>query len=183
MRGRCAVASVVPARGGSARPGWSTTITSSKQHLRQSSMTSPFADLVARATDENLPTENWEVNLDLCDRVSSDGESGASQALMAVTARLQQPSSKVQLYSLTLADMLGKNVPPVVIYPKLSDPALCAQLNRMVHDRANVSDEVRTRILSLIKEWDGDVSKAGHSNTLIQQTYAELKRESTYLKH
>ena len=37
----------------------------------------PFEELVNKATDENLTTENWELNLELCDRLASNDESDA----------------------------------------------------------------------------------------------------------
>jgi signal transducing adaptor molecule len=36
----------------------------------------PYDDIVNKATDENLTAENWELNLDVCDKVSGDGEAG-----------------------------------------------------------------------------------------------------------
>lgn len=36
----------------------------------------PYDDLVAKATDENLTSENWELNLDVTDKVTGQGEQG-----------------------------------------------------------------------------------------------------------
>lgn len=36
----------------------------------------PYDEIVNKATDENLTAENWQLNLDVCDKVSSDGEAG-----------------------------------------------------------------------------------------------------------
>ncbi len=35
-----------------------------------------WADYVAKTTDENLTSENWELILNLCDKVVDEGESG-----------------------------------------------------------------------------------------------------------
>jgi signal transducing adaptor molecule len=35
----------------------------------------PFEDIVANATSDELTAENWELNLEVCDKVSSGGES------------------------------------------------------------------------------------------------------------
>ena len=32
--------------------------------------------LIAKATDENLASENWGLNLEVCDKVSTDGTNG-----------------------------------------------------------------------------------------------------------
>jgi len=35
----------------------------------------PFEDIVLKATSDELTSENWELNLEVCDKVSSGGES------------------------------------------------------------------------------------------------------------
>lgn len=35
----------------------------------------PFEDIVTNATSDELTAENWELNLEVCDKVSSGGES------------------------------------------------------------------------------------------------------------
>lgn len=37
----------------------------------------------AKTTDENLTTENWELILNLCDKVSDDGDEGSLSLLFA----------------------------------------------------------------------------------------------------
>jgi len=34
----------------------------------------PLEDIVTKATSEELTSENWELNLEVCDKVSSGGE-------------------------------------------------------------------------------------------------------------
>ena len=34
------------------------------------------ADQAAKATNENLASEDWALNLEVCDKVSGDGQSG-----------------------------------------------------------------------------------------------------------
>lgn len=36
----------------------------------------PYDEAVMKATDENLTSESWELNLDVCDKVSGEGEAG-----------------------------------------------------------------------------------------------------------
>lgn len=35
-----------------------------------------YDEVVIKATDENLTSEDWELNLDVCDRVTTEGEAG-----------------------------------------------------------------------------------------------------------
>jgi signal transducing adaptor molecule len=38
--------------------------------------TNPYDELVNKATDENLASENWDVNLQICDKVNDEGAPG-----------------------------------------------------------------------------------------------------------
>lgn len=38
--------------------------------------TNPYDDIVIKATDENLTSENWEIILNLCDKVQDEGGEG-----------------------------------------------------------------------------------------------------------
>ena len=60
---------------------------------------SPFDDVVAKATDENLTSEDWGAILEVCDKVSSDG-SGPKEAVQSMIKRLAHRNANVQLYTL-----------------------------------------------------------------------------------
>lgn len=64
--------------------------------------TNPLDDLVSKATDENLTSENWELILSVCDKVDADTENGARNAILAVQKRLGHRNANVQLSSLTV---------------------------------------------------------------------------------
>ncbi len=40
--------------------------------------------LIAKTTDENLTSENWELILNLCDKVSDEGQSGYATRAMFI---------------------------------------------------------------------------------------------------
>ena len=52
----------------------------------------PFEELVNKATDENLTTENWELNLELCDRLASNDESDARKCMAVSYTHLTLPT-------------------------------------------------------------------------------------------
>lgn len=54
---------------------------------------------VAKATDENLTSEDWGSIMEVCDRVSSD-TNGSQQAVQALIKRLAHRNANVQLYTL-----------------------------------------------------------------------------------
>ena len=55
--------------------------------------------LTAKATDENLTSENWEYIMDVCDKVTTE-ESGAKDAVASMIKRLAHRNANVQLYTL-----------------------------------------------------------------------------------
>ncbi|KAI9871487.1 MAG: ESCRT-0 subunit protein hse1 [Pleopsidium flavum] len=65
-----------------------------------------FDDIVAKATDENLTSENWEYILDVCDRVSGE-DTGAKDVVASMIKRLAHRNANVQLYTLEVGHMLA----------------------------------------------------------------------------
>ena len=53
----------------------------------------------AKATDENLTSENWEYIMDVCDKVTTE-DSGAKDAVASMIKRLAHRNANVQLYTL-----------------------------------------------------------------------------------
>lgn len=113
--------------------------------------TNPYDEIVAKATDENLTSENWELNLDVCDKVSGEGEAGARACIHSISKRLQHRSAHVQIYALTLCDALSKNC-GAVAQKELDSSSFAEALRRLIVDR-NASVDVKKRSWSLIKEW------------------------------
>lgn len=62
----------------------------------------PMDEPVNKATDENLTSENWELILGVCDKVDSDTENGARNAIIAIQKRLGHRNANVQLFSLSV---------------------------------------------------------------------------------
>lgn len=54
---------------------------------------------IAKATDENLTSENWEYIMDVVDKVGSE-ESGGKDAVASLIKRLAHRNANVQLYTL-----------------------------------------------------------------------------------
>jgi signal transducing adaptor molecule len=59
--------------------------------------------LIAKATDENLTSENWEYIMDVCDKVTTE-DSGAKDAVASMIKRLAHRNANVQLYTLEVRD-------------------------------------------------------------------------------
>ena len=58
-----------------------------------------FRSPIAKATDENLTSENWEYIMDVVDKVGSE-ENGGKDAVASLIKRLAHRNANVQLYTL-----------------------------------------------------------------------------------
>ncbi|KAI9738821.1 MAG: ESCRT-0 subunit protein hse1, partial [Cirrosporium novae-zelandiae] len=67
-----------------------------------------FDDVVAKATDENLTSENWEYILDVCDKVAAE-DTGAKDAVSSMIKRLGHRNANVQLYTLEVGYTSGNH--------------------------------------------------------------------------
>ncbi|WFD01689.1 hypothetical protein MOBT1_000365 [Malassezia obtusa] len=134
----------------------------------------PYEDLVARATDEGLTSENWHLNLDLCDKLSDGDESNARLMIAAVQRRLTHKNTNVQLYALTLTDMLSKNC-GASVHHEIASRTFMQTLSRLVVDRTTHT-LVKKRVLTLLREWANEY-KNDDTLSLVADTMHELKGE------
>ncbi|KAI0796115.1 hypothetical protein C8Q75DRAFT_710948 [Abortiporus biennis] len=117
----------------------------------------PYDEIVVKTTDENLTSENWELILNLCDKVNDEGETGARNVIAAILKRLAHRNPNVQLYTLTLAEALTKNC-GIEVHREVASRAFTQGLERIITDR-NTHDKVRKRTLALIAMWTTDFEK------------------------
>lgn len=59
----------------------------------------------AKATDENLTSENWELIMDVCDKVTTE-DTGGKDAVASMIKRLAHRNANVQLYTLEVSQLL-----------------------------------------------------------------------------
>ncbi|KAF2098248.1 hypothetical protein NA57DRAFT_23191, partial [Rhizodiscina lignyota] len=115
-----------------------------------------FDDLVVKATDENLTSENWEFILDVCDKVTGQ-ENGAKDAVAAMIKRLAHRNANVQLYTLELANALSQNC-GLKMHKELASRSFTDALLRLAADR-NTHQQVKAKILERMAEWTQMFSK------------------------
>ncbi|KAF7854547.1 hypothetical protein EAF04_010356 [Stromatinia cepivora] len=111
-----------------------------------------FDEVVAKATDENLTSENWEYIMDVCDKVSGE-DSGAKDAVASMIKRLAHRNANVQLYTLELANALSQNC-GAKMHRELASRAFTDALLRLANDR-NTHQQVKAKILERMAEWAG----------------------------
>lgn len=109
-----------------------------------------FDEIVAKATDENLTSENWEYIMDVCDKVTGD-ENGAKDAVLSLIKRLAHRNANVQLYTLELANSLSQNC-GLKLHRELASRAFTDALLRLAADRST-NQQVKAKIIERMQEW------------------------------
>lgn len=137
----------------------------------------PYDEIVAKATDENLTSENWEYIMDVCDKVTAD-ENGAKDAMLSIIKRLAHRNANVQLYTLELANSLSQNC-GFKLHRELASRAFTDALLRLAADR-NTHHQVKAKILEHMQEWsemfqDPDLG-------IMRDQYHELKNQNPHLQ-
>ncbi|KAG7006287.1 hypothetical protein G7Y79_00015g038770 [Physcia stellaris] len=136
-----------------------------------------FDDAVAKATDENLTSENWEYILDVCDRVGAE-DTGPKDAVAAMIKRLAHRNANVQLYTLELANALSQNCGPK-IHRELSSRSFTDAILRLANDR-NTHQQVKAKILERMGEWTEMFSRDPDLG-IMEQAYMKLKSQNPNL--
>ncbi|KAI0793793.1 hypothetical protein C8Q74DRAFT_1244809 [Fomes fomentarius] len=134
----------------------------------------PYDEIVAKTTDENLTSENWELILNLCDKVQEEGEQGARNVIAASLKRLTHRNPNVQLYTLTLVEALSKNC-GLEIHREISSRAFTQGLEKLVTDRTT-HDRVRRRALNLVAIWSAEFEN-DTTLGLMEECYENLKNK------
>ncbi|KAK2744281.1 ESCRT-0 subunit protein hse1 [Myotisia sp. PD_48] len=133
-----------------------------------------FDDVVAKATDENLTSENWEYILDVCDKVAADS-TGAKDAVAAMIRRLAHRNANVQLYTLELANALSQNC-GARIHQELASKSFTDSLLRLANDR-NTHQQVKSKILVQLEEWT-EMFSSNSDLGIMEQAYMKLKAQN-----
>ncbi|CAK9781860.1 hypothetical protein CC85DRAFT_287451 [Cutaneotrichosporon oleaginosum] len=139
--------------------------------------TNPYDELVNKATDENLASEDWDVNLQICDKVTAEGAPGARNAVAALVKRLAHRNPNVQIYALELANTLAQNCQRP-LHQELAGKQWTTALERILNDRATVKP-VQTKVLKYVKEWTQQFEGTGDSQLgLMSELYDKLRAKN-----
>lgn len=65
--------------------------------------------LIKRATDETLTSDNWQYILDVCDNISSNPEEGTKQGIKVISQRLASKDANIILRTLSLLVAMAEN--------------------------------------------------------------------------
>ncbi|KYK55160.1 Class E vacuolar protein-sorting machinery protein hse-1 [Drechmeria coniospora] len=139
---------------------------------------SPFDEVVAKATDENLTSEDWGAIIEVCDKVSGD-ENGPKEAVQSLIKRLAHRNANVQLYTLELAHALCQNCGKPV-HREVSSRAFTEALLKLANDR-NTHAQVKAKILEKMQDWSDMFSKDPELG-IMYDAYHRLKQSNPTLQ-
>ncbi|PWW80798.1 hypothetical protein C7212DRAFT_355826 [Tuber magnatum] len=134
-----------------------------------------FDDVIAKATDETLTSENWEYMMDAWEKINESGENGPKNAVAALIKRLAHRNADVQLYTLELANAFSQNCGPKM-HRELASRSFTEALLRLAGDR-NTHQKVKTKILERMAEWSEMFSKEPDLG-IMDQAYNKLKSQN-----
>ncbi|KAF2117153.1 hypothetical protein BDV96DRAFT_644585 [Lophiotrema nucula] len=137
-----------------------------------------FDDVVSKATDENLTSENWEYILDVCDKVEGS-DTGAKDVVAAMIKRLAHRNANVQLYTLELANALSQNC-GLKIHKELASRSFTDAMLRLAADR-NTHQQVKAKILERMAEWT-EMFSSNPDLGIMEGAYMKLKTQNPNLR-
>ncbi|KAJ2231909.1 ESCRT-0 subunit protein hse1 [Coemansia sp. RSA 1722] len=126
-----------------------------------------------RTTSEMQPSENWELIIEVCDRVGTDNEK-ARQCFEVVNERMLHRNANVVLYTMTLVDSLLENCGQNV-KQEVASRAFTTTMTRVLNDKS-VHEKVKNRILGSIQKWAFDF-RQDPTLSLIEETYSKLQNQ------
>ncbi|WVQ93060.1 hypothetical protein IAU59_000124 [Kwoniella sp. CBS 9459] len=142
-----------------------------------STAANPYDELIVKATDENLASEDWALNMEVCDKVGGEGPNGARQAVAALQKRLSHRNPNVQLYALELANTLAQNCDKELL-GELSSRNWTSALDRLINDRATAAP-VKKKALLFVKAWAKQLEDTGDPNLgLMGELYDQLRAKN-----
>ncbi|KAJ2722156.1 ESCRT-0 subunit protein hse1 [Coemansia sp. Benny D115] len=133
----------------------------------------PFDEIVKRTTSEMLTTENWELIMEVCDRVGMDNDK-ARQCFEVINERMLNRNANVVLYTLTLVKALLENCGQNV-KQEVASRTFTTTLVRVVNEKT-VHDKVKNQILGCIQQWAFDFRQDA-TLSLIEETQSKLRAQ------
>ncbi|KAJ2797407.1 ESCRT-0 subunit protein hse1 [Coemansia guatemalensis] len=126
-----------------------------------------------KTTSELLTAENWELIMEVCDRVGTDSEK-ARQCFEVINERMLHRNPNVVLYTMTLVHSMVENCGQSV-KQEVASRAFTTTLTRVLNDKA-VHEKVKSRILGSIQQWAFDF-RQDPTLSLMEETYTKLRAQ------
>ncbi|XP_035224423.1 TOM1-like protein 2 [Stegodyphus dumicola] len=137
----------------------------------------PVGQKIEQATDASLSTENWALNMEICDAINETDE-GPKDAVRAIRKRLQQNIGKnytVVLYTLTVLETCVKNCGRR-FHLLVSQKDFIMELVKLIGPKNDPPTAVQEKVLSLIQSW-ADAFQNNPEMQGVVQVYHDLKQK------
>ncbi|XP_078348635.1 TOM1-like protein 2 isoform X2 [Oculina patagonica] len=135
----------------------------------------PVGQRIEKATDGNLPSEDWAANIEICD-IINETDDGPKDAAKAIRKRLSgNKNFKSVLLTLTVLETCVKNCGHR-FHVLLAKKELLDELVKVLNPKANPPQIVQDKILSLIQDW-ADAFRGSPDLTYVLETYETLKAQ------
>ena len=108
-------------------------------------------DLIKKATDETLTSDNWQYILDVCDNILSNPEDATKDAIKSVSARLALKDANVILRTLSLLLALAENCGSRMKQEIASKSFLNESIIKRLGDK-RLHRTVKVRIVEVVKQ-------------------------------
>ncbi|ODN02188.1 TOM1-like protein 2 [Orchesella cincta] len=135
----------------------------------------PIGQKIEHATDAALASENWALNMEICDLVNS-AEDGPKDSVRAIRKRLQQNAGKnytVVMYTLTVLETLVKNCGKR-FHILVCQKDFGQELVKLIGPKNDPPTIVQEKVLGLIQSW-ADTFRGQPELVGIVQLYEDLK--------
>ncbi|OAD51972.1 TOM1-like protein 2 [Eufriesea mexicana] len=135
----------------------------------------PVGQKIEQATDGSLPSENWTLNMEICD-IINDTEDGPRDAIKAIKRRLNQAAGKnyaIVMYTLTVLETCVKNCGKR-FHALACSREFVQELVKLIGPKNEPPTAVQEKVLNLIQTWADTFRHQPHTQGVVQ-IYQELK--------
>ncbi|XP_043959438.1 TOM1-like protein 2 isoform X2 [Gambusia affinis] len=136
----------------------------------------PVGHCIERATDGSLQSEDWTLNMEICD-IINETEDGPKDAMRAVKKRLSgNRNYREVMLTLTVLETCVKNCGHRFHSLVTSKDFVDGVLVKVISPKNNPPTIVQDKVLALIQAW-ADAFRSSPDLTGVVQVYEELKRK------
>lgn len=135
----------------------------------------PVGQKIEQATDGSLPSENWALNMEICDIINSSTD-GPKDAVKAIRKRLTQSAGKnytIVMYTLTVLETCVKNCGKS-FHVLVCSKEFISELVKLIGPKNDPPTVVQEKVLSLIQCW-ADAFQNQPELQGVGQVYNELR--------
>ncbi|XP_076248331.1 TOM1-like protein 2 isoform X2 [Calliopsis andreniformis] len=135
----------------------------------------PVGQKIEQATDGSLPSENWTLNMEICD-IINETEDGPRDAIKAIKRRLNQAAGKnytIVMYTLTVLETCVKNCGKR-FHALACSREFVQELVKLIGPKNEPPTAVQEKVLSMIQTWADTFRHQPHTQGVVQ-VYQELK--------